>query len=1147
MKLLLILLVTLIGCSKSPTTKLELSTSYLVSGASGGLVLQLKNLKTLKKESMILTDNTISLQLDGENWEFVAYGWDAAFELGGNLMCARKTVVLTPPSMKVELNPTIAGCDDDYFSPAAYRVSNVTRDLRIIDCKTISGASAGSNCDSTSKGYGYSYKVKVRSTKGNELTSICYGGPADPMSTTTTATKIPFGSADFGPETIILPFEDASCTSPMEAIRFPAGLVNGATGRGVTYPFAAFADVFIATTYLSVPPLNLTTVVFGNPSSISFPISNFTGANITNFSLVLPPGVTYVGGTFPGIGGDCGTTLANGANCQIGVEVNPTVAGAFTASIIINYNNGTAGSRTTTISGFFETPANLNFGAGSHSFGNVLVNTKKVQNFTVTNTGQTNASGLSYSFTGADASDFSHTTTCGTTLLSGTSCTVDVITAPGKEGSLSANFLVTYGNGVTSVSSTLPLTATANDLYVTNGPVETLLVSGSTLYVGGSFKNLARRSGGGMKMRTGSCNATGCLHTNYANLSAVPKVAGTVKASVSDGTGGFYIGGDFTHVGSFPRTNLAHILSDGTVDPLFTIATDSTGAVYSLAISGTTLYVAGQFTTLDGQSRPKLGAIDTTTRNVLSFTPSPNNFVYTLTVSGTTLYVGGAFTTIGGQPRNRLAAFDTTTNAVTSWDPNVAGSQVQALSVNGPNLYIGGSFTTVGGQSRANLARVDTATAAVDPWNPTADNIVLSLANDGTNLYVGGLFSNLNSTPRGKLGSYNMSSQALNPFDGNMNGHVYSLHMDTSAQTLYVGGNFTQSGATTRFSGAAFSTTTHTLTGFNPDLNDTIQTISQSGTSLFIGGMFTGISVVTRSLLAAIDLNTGAPTSFNPTITGTAVYTLLESAGTLFFGGQFTNVNGNGRGHIAAVDSSTGVIRSFNPVADNDVYSLALDGSTIIAGGAFYNIGGESRTHLAVLDSTTGSATAFNAVLNPGYVKSVTTDGTDIYFGGSFTNVNGQTRNNIASVDKTTASNTSFDPNSSHIVKEIILDGPATYAIGQFASIGGQSRNWFAALDSVAGTAGALNPNPANAVNDMFLAGSYLFFAGNFTTISGQSRAGLAMIDTSVGNPTALSVTPPPSYTGKAVTYANGIVFFGGQFKAMNGQARGNLFLSGTP
>mgnify|MGYP000524099107 CR=1 FL=1 len=84
--------------------------------------------------------------------------------------------------------------------------------------------------------------------------------------------------------------------------------------------------------------------------------------------------------------------------------------------------------------------------------------------------------------------------------------------------------------------------------------------------------------------------------------------------------------------------------------------------------------------------------------------------------------IGGFFTTVGGQARNNLAAINTTDGlAVAAFNPN-ANSQVNALALGGGTLYAGGSFTTVGGTTRNRLAAFTVAAAPVR----STDDIVLN-------------------------------------------------------------------------------------------------------------------------------------------------------------------------------------------------------------------------------------------------------------------------------------------------------------------------------------------------------------------------------------------------------------------------------------
>src|SRR5262249_56306105 len=103
------------------------------------------------------------------------------------------------------------------------------------------------------------------------------------------------------------------------------------------------------------------------------------------------------------------------------------------------------------------------------------------------------------------------------------------------------------------------------------------------------------------------------IDSSTAAITGLPPVSGgsqEVHASAPDGSGGFYIGGDFTHVGGLARHGLAHILADRSVDPNFAPRPDR--EVDALAVSGSTVYAGGFFTQIGGQPRDKIAALDTT-------------------------------------------------------------------------------------------------------------------------------------------------------------------------------------------------------------------------------------------------------------------------------------------------------------------------------------------------------------------------------------------------------------------------------------------------------------------------------------------------------------------------------------------------------
>src|SRR5215213_11875163 len=121
-----------------------------------------------------------------------------------------------------------------------------------------------------------------------------------------------------------------------------------------------------------------------------------------------------------------------------------------------------------------------------------------------------------------------------------------------------------------------PLVAGPVSSYVTDGAVSTFAVSGNTLFLGGQFSYIGPRTGGFPVVST----STGTRDAAWPEVHG-----GAVLAVIADGSGGFYIGGDFTRVGNFNRVGLAHIKSDRTVDSTWAPALNFGGVAYALARS----------------------------------------------------------------------------------------------------------------------------------------------------------------------------------------------------------------------------------------------------------------------------------------------------------------------------------------------------------------------------------------------------------------------------------------------------------------------------------------------------------------------------------------------------------------------------------
>jgi hypothetical protein len=181
--------------------------------------------------------------------------------------------------------------------------------------------------------------------------------------------------------------------------------------------------------------------------------------------------------------------------------------------------------------------------------------------------------------------------------------------------------------------------------------------------------------------------------------------------AVSPNTGAgetVYLGGQFGAINGQVRRRLAQVDSDLGLptawNPWGYEIVSQYDVVHALTYSNGNVYAGGVFARL-GQNLSQISAGGIVTPM------GANNRVWSLALSGSTLYVGGEFSQVyNGStwvPRNRIAAIDTATRAVKSFDPNIGDREVYAIAPEGNDVHIGGSFTQVDGYVESGFATVN--------------------------------------------------------------------------------------------------------------------------------------------------------------------------------------------------------------------------------------------------------------------------------------------------------------------------------------------------------------------------------------------------------------------------------------------------------
>ena len=702
--------------------------------------------------------------------------------------------------------------------------------------------------------------------------------------------------------------------------------------------------------------------------------------------------------------------------------------------------------------------------------------------------------------------------------------------------------------------------------WVTNGPVSSVVASGDRVYIGGRFTYVGPNTGSGVLLdrRRGS------------PVAPFAKVNGSVLAVVSDGAGGYYLGGWFDRVGGVPRANLAHIDADGSVDPAWNPNPNS--GVDAFAVSRSTVYVGGGFTSIGGQPRSSIAALDARTGRVSAWNPNANNNVSALAVSGSTVYAGGLFTKIGGRARHHVAALDTGSGRASAWNPNPNGhyAGVFALAVSGSTIYVGGYFTSIGGRPRHNIAALDARSGRASAWNPNANGPstwnrnnnrryahVVALAVSGSTVYAGGYFTSIGGQPRNSIAALDARSGRASAWNPNANPnrrYAGVVALAVSRSTIYAGGEFTKIGGRARHNIAALDARSGRASAWNPNPNNGVHALAVSRSTIYAGGAFTSIGGLARNGIAALDARSGRASAWNPNPNNgryAHVDALAVSGSTVYAGGYFTSIGGRRRHNIAALDARTGRASAWNPNASASnpnpngsnahVDALAVSGSTVYAAGYFTSIGGRPRHNIAALDARSGRASAWNPNANGPYadVFALAVSGSTVYAAGDFTKIGGQARRHIAALDTTGSGRASaWNPNPGGpyaFVFALAVSGSTVYAAGDFTSIGGQARNNIAALDTGSGRASAWNPNANGGVGTLAVSGSTIYAGGSFTSIGGQARNNIAALDTGSGLASAWNPNATGDIVGEgipsvgAVVVSRSTVYAGGDFLTIGG------------
>ena len=177
----------------------------------------------------------------------------------------------------------------------------------------------------------------------------------------------------------------------------------------------------------------------------------------------------------------------------------------------------------------------------------------------------------------------------------------------------------------------------------------------------------------------------------------------------------------------------------------------------AMLLAGTRLIVAHDATTTNGglsSLAPDTGVVDASWNPRVSPT--------TLAVLGSTLYLGGSFTSVAGQPRQNLAAIEVESTTLLPWNPGSLTPIIRIAATTSGSVYVSGLFDTIASQPRHRLAQIDAA-GVVTAWVADArpDNVfALRQGPAGTVLLATSLTA-FGNVSRNRAAAFDLTTGAL--------------------------------------------------------------------------------------------------------------------------------------------------------------------------------------------------------------------------------------------------------------------------------------------------------------------------------------------------------------------------------------------------
>lgn len=384
-----------------------------------------------------------------------------------------------------------------------------------------------------------------------------------------------------------------------------------------------------------------------------------------------------------------------------------------------------------------------------------------------------------------------------------------------------------------------------------------LFKTGGKYIVHGAFQNWSDNDGSSLIIDTTSNQI---INRNKWRIN------GIVRTAVPDGSGGFFIGGDFTRIGDSSRKYFAQINASGQPTSWKPIVDSFVNVIRK---RNDTLFIGGYFSNFGGLPKLHFAMCRTNGTNLYHGTNTAFtnlNYINDILLNKDTMIFGGKAVT----NYENVRKYNFKNYSTMAWaTPFTDYSEVKHIQISsdGSTVIYAANFNGDFIKAVSNGTGIEVYYYNISLGGNTGHVKGMKLVSN--KVFVYGDFINQqnlqNYTLHKGLFTMNGTTGEIYSDDLNLNGFVSFMHIENNK--IFISGKFSSVNNIARNQFASLDASTLTLNNWQLSISDPLTSLCFGNSNrAFIAGNFSGMNVVPKNALAAIDSASHSVTAWNPSI-----------------------------------------------------------------------------------------------------------------------------------------------------------------------------------------------------------------------------------------------------------------------------------------